>query len=256
MDNNLSIEGSDFGELLTKYSHFFGEIRKRLIFTLCFFVAGSSIGFLFYGKIILFIVDIFSLRGINIVSTSPFQFLNLSVSCGIATGIIFVFPLLLYQALAFLKPALKSHEFKAVLWLLPFSIMLFLGGFGFGVYIMKWQIQVFLSQSVELGIGNVLDIGSLMSMVLLISSLMGLAFQSPILLLLLMKIGVVSRETLAKWRMWVYVGAVIFVVILPVDSIVADILLTLPLLGLFELTLIIDRFFGRPKSSKVAGSSE
>ena len=205
------------------------------------------IGFIFYEKIIKFLIDLLSLKGINIVFTSPFQFINLSISCGVATGLIAVFPLFVAQVLSFLKPALREKEYKMVVRFLPFSIFLFLIGFTFGALIMKWQIDIFLARSVSLGIGNVLDISRLLSTVLLTSALLGVGFQFPIVLLLLMRMGIIDRQQLSKKRPWIYLGSFIFALFLPPDSILADILLSLPLIILFEFTLILNRLFQRKK---------
>jgi sec-independent protein translocase protein TatC len=134
-----------------------------------------------------------------------------------------------------------------VLELLPFSIILFILGFVFGFMIMKWQIEIFLANSISLGIGNILDISRLISSVLIVSAFMGIAFQFPIILLLLMRIGIVTNKQIAAQRLWVYLGSFIFAVLLPPDSILADILLTFPLIILFEGTLLLNRALGRRK---------
>ena len=247
MENIKSSETSEINELISKYSPFILEIRKRVIFTLFVFVLGMIVGFIYHEKIIKFVIDIFSLQGVNIVFTSPFQFINLAISSGIATGLVLVFPLLIYQIFSFLKPALKNTEFNMIVRLLPFSIGLFLAGFSFGIYIMKWQIQLFLAKSISLGIGNILDISRLMSTVLLVSVFMGIAFQFPIILLLLLRLGIINNSQLANQRPWVYLGSIIFTILLPLDSILADAILVLPLVILFELTLILNRIFERKK---------
>lgn len=182
-----------------------------------------------------------SLDGINIVFTSPFQFINLAISCGVATGIIVAFPLLIYEILSFLKPALKSKEYKTITRYIPLSLLLFLIGFVFGVVIMKWQIDIFLARSITMNIGNILDISKLLSVVLLTSALMGLGFQFPIILLILMRLGILKREGLARTRKWVYLASFIFALLLPPDSILADVLLSLPLIILYEFTILIGR---------------
>jgi len=235
------LESPEIKSAIDKYSPFFIEAKKRLVFTLCVFAAATVAGFFLYEKIIKFLIDILSLKGINIVFTSPFQFINLAISCGIATGLIVSFPLLVIQILSFLKPALKEKEYKMVVRLLPFSLLLFLTGLTMGFLIMKWQIQIFLDRSLALGIGNVLDISRLLSTVLLTSTLLGIGFEFPILLLLLMRLGVVKRKQLHKMRPWIYLGSFFFAIILPLDSILADILLALPLIVLFEVTLILSR---------------
>ena len=247
-DIEQSANPSQFAVIVERYSPYFKEARKRLIITLVAFVGATLFGFIFYEKIIRFLVSALSLQGINIVFTSPFQFINLAISCGLVTGLVIVFPILIIQIMYFLKPALKIKEFKLLVRFLPFSIILFLIGFAFGAVIMKWQIEIFLARSVALGIGNILDISGLLSTVFLTSALMGVGFQFPIILLVLMRMGIVKQHQLGKQRKWVYLGSFIFAILLPPDSVLADIILTLPLAILFELTLIINSALGKKRS--------
>lgn len=221
------------------------EVKKRLFFTVSVFFIGMIGGFVFYEKIILFIINLLDLRGINIVFTSPFQFLNLAFSCGLVSGLVLAFPLIISQILSFLRPALKENEYKTVLYMVPFGIILFLIGFSFGAFIMKWQIQIFLGRSTTLGIGNILDISKLLSVVLITSAIMGVGFQSPIVLLTLMRMKILKEAQVAKQRLWVYLGAFIFALLLPIDSVIADLILTLPLVLLFEVTLILHKIMSR-----------
>lgn len=241
MDNIKPVASSDLAKIFSKYSPFVKEVRKRIFFTLSVFALATVLGFAFYENIIRFLIRALSLEGINIVFTSPFQFINLAISCGVVTGIIAVLPVFIIQILYFLKPALKRKEFKTVTRLLPFSIILFLIGFAFGALIMKWQIEIFLARSVSLGIGNILDISGLLSTVFLTSALMGVGFQFPIFLLLFMRIGIIEPNQLNKYRRWIYLGSFVFALLLPPDSILADVILSLPLIILFEFTLILNR---------------
>lgn len=241
------MESPEVKALINKYSPFFKEVRKRIVFTLLVFAVATFVGFFFYEQIIKFLIDLMSLKGVNIVFTSPFQFINLAISCGVATGLVLSLPLIVIQVLAFLKPALRAREYKMVTRLLPFSFLLFIIGFAFGAFIMKWQIGIFLEKSISLGIGNMLDISNLLTTVLLTSALMGIGFQFPIVLLLLLRLGVIKHEQISRKRLWVYLGSFIFAMFLPADSLLADVLLALPLIFLFEVTLLLDRVMGRKK---------
>lgn len=247
MDKITTLESPELDELIKKYSPFFAEIRKRIFVTVLVFSFSTLLGFIFYEKIIKFLIDILKLQGINIVFTSPFQFINLAISCGVFTGVVIVFPLVIYQLMSFLKPALKPREYKMVAGFLPFSIILFLLGFISGFVVMKWQIQMFLSTSVSLGIGNILDITRLLSTVLLTAILLGLGFQFPIILFCLLRLGVIRSEQLTRQRMWVYLGSFLFSILLPADSILADIIITIPLILMFELTIFLHRIFEKKK---------
>lgn len=241
MQSIIPSNTSELEALVEKYSPFFKEVKKRIISTFLVFLISTLAGIVFYEDIIKFLIDVLELEGINLVFTSPFQFINLAISCGIAVGLIMVSPLLITQILYFVKPALNRKEFKKIVGLLPLSIFLFVAGFLFGAFIMKWQIQIFASKSISLNIGNVLDISHLLSTILLTSAFMGLGFQFPIILLLLMFTGVLSHQHLSKLRLWIYLGSFIFAILLPADTILADILLAMPFIILFEFTLFYRR---------------
>ncbi len=239
--NIQPVNSSELAKIKEKLSPFIKEIRKRIIFTVSVFVVATVFGFIFYEKIIKFLLNLLPLEGINIVFTSPFQFINLAISCGIATGLVVTLPFLVIQILSFLKPALKRKEFRKITKYLPFSVFLFLIGFVFGAVIMRWQIELFQAKAVELGIGSMLDISKLLSTFLLVSALMGIGFQFPILLISLVRLNLVSRHDLSQKRKWIYLGSFFFAILLPLDSILADIILALPLIVLFELTLLLSR---------------
>lgn len=234
-------------ELLQRFSPFIGEIKRRFIRTLVIFVISLLFGFIFYEFLIKLVIQLLSLDTINIVFTSPFQFINLAISCGIATGVVVVFPLLIHQVISFIKPALKPKEFKIIMRFLPTSITLFLVGFMFGIVVMKWHIQLFLTRSTSLGIGNVLDISQLISTVLIISSFMGLIFQFPIVILLLNKLGIVHYHQLKSKRKFVYATALLLVIFLPLTSILSDIILAVPIIVLYEITLLISKYYEKRK---------
>lgn len=229
-------------EPLTRYMPFMLELRKRLLFVVSIFVASGILGFIFYQKVINLSLKIFALEGVNIVFTSPFQFLNLAVTSGLLISTLVIFPLIILQVLSFLKPALNNKEYRTITSLLPLSILLFTAGFGFGVVIMRYVIRLFYQKSVELQIGNFLDISTLLSQILLTSVLMGLAFQFPIVLTILIKLKVLRYRTIEKQRLWAYTASLIFATLLPPTDLLSLFFLFLPLALLFELTLLLNRW--------------
>ncbi len=226
---------------INKYFPLLAEVRRRLLFILSVFILFGVIGFFYYEKIITFIISLLDLRGVNVVFTDQFQFLNLAISSSLTISLIVSIPLLIYQLLVFLRPALREKEYKSVMKLLPLSIILFLGGFLFGFTMMKWVIVIFYSKSIELNIGNMLDISKLLSQVLVTSALMGLAFQFPIIMSLLMDFKIVSHKVFSNQRPFAYVIAIIFAALMPPTDILSMTLLALPLVVLFELTLLLNR---------------
>lgn len=228
--------------VVIKYSPFFSEIRKRLIFTVSIFIICAAVGFMYYENIIRFVLSIFDLQGLNIVFTSPFQFFSLAVDSALLVGIIVVLPIVIFQILSFVKPALRRSEYKAVLFLLPVAMLLFMSGFIFGVLIMKYVVIIFFQKSVELNIGNFLDISKLLSQILVTATLMGTAFEFPIILTVLIRLKVIKLRAVAQKRLLVYVLSLIFAALLPPTDLLSMVLLFLPLALLFELTLLLNRY--------------
>ncbi len=231
-----------FEQTFTKYAPFLTEIRKRLLFTLSIFLITLTIGFIYSDAIIRTLFKMFHIHGVNIVFTSPFQFINLSVSVAFLVGVVIVFPLLLFQIISFLKPALSSHEYKAVLCLLPISILLFLIGAGFGLIVMRYVVMTFYEQSIKLNIGNFLDISHLLSQILTIAILLGLAFQFPILLTVLLRLKFIKHRSLVKKRLWVYALSAMFAALLPPADLPSTIFYFLPLVLLFEFTMLLNKW--------------
>lgn len=242
-------ESTDLNDLISKYSPFFNEIKKRFIVTLVVFVLALLTGFIFYEKIIRLIISLLQLEGVNIVFTSPFQFLSLAMTSAMLVAIVIVFPLIIFQIMSFLAPALKKQEFKIILAFIPFSILLFVCGFSFGLIIMRYIMVIFYQKSLELNIGNFLDISNLLSQVLITSTLMGLAFQFPILLTILIRFEIISYKFLENYRLWAYIGSLIFASLLPPTDLLSLFLLCLPLIILFELTIIINKYVFRIRRS-------
>lgn len=231
----------------SKYLPYLTEIRRRLLFLTSIFAIAAAVGFIFYDRILRFVLGIFQIDGINIVFTSPFQYFGLAFNASFLLGIVIIFPLIILQVLLFLKPALRPKEFRSLLALLPLSIILFMVGFSYGLLIMKYTVQIFYQQTSTLGVGNNLDIGNFLSQAITTSTLIGIGFQFPIVIACLLRFKVIPHSVLAKKRVLIYLLGLVVVILLPINDLFIDALLLLPLVLMFELTLILNKiiFKGR-----------
>lgn len=226
-----------------KYFPLLVEIRNRLVMVMLLFALGSLLGFIFYEHIITFILGFFSFQGVNIVFTTPFQFFTLALNCGLVVGVIIIIPILIYETLRFLQPALKAHEYRLVVSILPLGLVLFTAGFVYGIVMMKYLVQLFYQSSVRLQIGNILDVESFLSKTLITGILMGIAFLFPVVITILMQLKLVRHRTFSSQRRIAYLIGIIFVIFLPPPDLASDVILFFPLVVLFELTLILNRVF-------------
>ena len=211
-DDLLSI---NFQDSFNKYFPYLMEIRKRLMFIAAIFVVSGSVGFFYYEKIISTILRALNFTGVNVVFTSPFQFFTLAINSGILAGLLVAFPLILYQIITFIKPALTKKECKTIVSLIPITILLFVVGFFYGVAIMKYVVALFYQKSIELSIGNLLDINMLLSKIIMTGLLMGISFQFPLAMTILMRLKVVKYKDFIKQRLIAYAVALIFAALLP-----------------------------------------
>lgn len=223
----------------TNYSKYFSEIRRKLIKLLIAFSVGFTFGFIYFRPILEFFFKVFKLEQLSIVVTSPFQVFNLAVNTGIILGILTAFPFFILNFYAFIKPALKEKEKKAFFPLLFSSLTLFIFGFSFGLVLMRWVVfglsQVFLGSQ----IGNFWDVGVFFSQIILTSVFLGLIFQFPILLFILVKLGLIELSNLEKKRYYIIAGSFVFVALLPPTDAFSLILMVTPLIIMFELTILI-----------------
>ena len=226
---------------INRYFPYLMEIRKRLLFLASLFLVAAGIGFVYYERIVTLILSFLNLEGVNVVFTSPFQFFTLAVNSGMFVGLIAIFPFVVYQVVSFLKPALSPKELRSVSLPLPLSILLLAVGFAYGVTVMKYVVAIFYQKSLELHIGNILDVELLLSKIVLTGILMGLAFQFPVIMSVLLHLKLVTYKTIAAHRPLAYAATLLFVMLLPPTDIMSDVLLVLPLVLLFEITLLLNR---------------
>lgn len=161
----------------------------------------------------------------------------------IIAGIIVAFPFIIWQLWLFVKPALKEKELKYAQGLVFYISLLFTTGVLFGYYVIVPLTVNFLSTYVlSADIQNLITIGSYISTVTVLSLSMGLVFELPILVYFLTKLGILTPQFLSKNRKFAIV--ILFIVagfITPSTDMFSQALVALPLLVLYEISIIISK---------------
>lgn len=217
------------------------DLRGRIyssavIFSLIFFV-----GFFLSASILKHFVAFFNIKDVVIATTSPFQFASLAVDIGFFCALICTLPLFMYHLFAFVLPALSSKERRKLLLSIPVSIFLFVFGFLYGFMIIYYSFALLAKINQNLGIQNIWDIGSFLSQLFLTSSLLGLVFQFPIVLSVFVKLGMLSVEFLRQKRKVAVLCIFVLVSLLPPTDGISLIAMGLPLILLYEATILINR---------------
>ena len=240
-DLDKATETPTVDDAVKKYLPYLQEIQKKLMILLGTILISGLAGFFYYQKILTFFLKLFNLKGITIVLSSPYQFLDLAINTGIATGIVIAFPLLLYYLLGFLKPALAPKEFRLISRLVPLSLVLFIIGFGFGAWVMQFVINIYSQTALDFNVSNIWDISRFFSQTIIMGVCLGLVFELPIVVTLLIKLKVVKKEVIAKNRRFIYAGILVLAAILPPNDVISLAILTIVPLFLFELALLLNK---------------
>lgn len=156
-------------------------------------------------------------------------------------AIFLTIPVILYHVWKFVAPALYKHE-KRLLWpLLLISTALFYAGVTFAYFIILPVLFGFIAHTVPLGVQLSPDMTEYLDFTLKLFFIFGTIFEIPVVTVLLIWSGVVSRAQLLKVRPYVIVGAFVAAMLLGPPDVLSQILLALPIWLLFEVGLLISR---------------
>lgn len=152
------------------------------------------------------------------------------------------FPYTIWQLWLFLKPALYDTETKNLKSFTGFTTLLFLSGISFGYFmIVPITINFLGSYTVSEEVTNQIALMSYVSTVTLITLVMGLVFQLPLVVFFLTKIGIVSPEFLRKNRKLIIVIIVIVAAIITPPDAFSQILVAIPLYVLYEISITVSK---------------
>ncbi len=186
-----------------------------------------------------------------LVSLAPLETITIYFMICMVAGLVLTSPFVFYQAWAFVAAGLYRHERHYVKKFLPFSLGLFLSGVFlcfFGV--LPYTLMFLLQFNVWLGIEPTMRITDWMSFATILPVVFGVAFQTPLVMLFLERIGILTSDDFRKKRKIAILVIVAAAAILtPGPDVFSQLALAIPMIGLYELgLLLIDS--NKPKRKK------
>lgn len=161
-------------------------------------------------------------------------------------------PIILYHFWGFIAPGLYKHERRMIFPLLFGSVLLFYSGVLFAYFIFFPMVFGFFVKIAPQGVAVMTDISSYLDFVLSMFFAFGVAFQVPIVTIVLVWVGVVTPEVLAQKRRYIIVGAFLVAMILTPPDVFSQTFLALPICVLFEVGLLLSRFVVRQQQAREA----
>ena len=163
-------------------------------------------------------------------------------------------PYVLYQAWAFIAPGLYQHEKRLAMPVIVSSVAMFFGGMAYCYFVVFGFIFRYIAEFAPDNVNVSPDIEQYFDFVLRMFIAFGLAFEVPIVVILLVRLGVVSVERLRKLRAYIIVGAFVVAAIVTPPDAMSMLLLAVPLCLLFELGVLLASVIGGRTPDEPSGA--
>jgi sec-independent protein translocase protein TatC len=229
------------------------ELRKRLILS---FIA-IGIGFFVCYALKEYLFNILSSPLINpkvmpsggsLIFTSVSEAFFTYMKVAFIAGLMLTSPFILYQIWAFVAPGLYQKEKRYVVPFVLGGSLFFIMGILFGYFIAMPTIFKFLLGYATDFIKPMPSMKEYLSFSIKFLLVFGLVFEFPVVLVLLAKIGVIDAKMLARQRKYAILLIFIFAAVMTPPDIISQVIMALPLIGLYELSILLSKLFGKKSS--------
>jgi len=246
------------------------ELRQRLLIAVVALAIAFFGCFAFAKQIFLFLVEPFKTalevvhgheaakKGVELVNTHAFGFFFVQLRVALFAAIVISFPVIAYQAYAFIAPGLYKRERTAVAPFLLAAPIMFLSGAAFVFFIaMPFALEFALKQEVNEGgviIRYLPKVDEYLALVTTLTLAFGFVFQVPVVLSLLARIGIVTAGLLRRGRRYAIVGIAAFAALVTPPDPISMMIMAIPVYGLYEISIWLVLFIekGRLKSEAKA----
>jgi sec-independent protein translocase protein TatC len=241
------LKPAKFDDRLTLVEHL-DELRTRIVVSAIVLVI--AIGFAFWQNSLLLDIAQKPLPNDHdtLLTLSPSEPFFTTLKLAIYAGILISLPVLLYQVYAFVLPAFSPHERKVVLPLLLMVPFLFVAGVVFAYYVIMPAALNFLLGFNDDDFNIQVRASEYYGFFALTEISVGLLFQVPVGILAVTRLGIITPRQLSRNRRYAILVIAVIAMLLPGTDPVTMLLCMLPLYLLFELSIVLARVFGTPRS--------
>lgn len=188
--------------------------------------------------------------GSKMIATGVIAPFFIPLKIGMLAAFLVALPVILYQVWAFVAPGLYKHEKRFVIPLIFSSTLLFFVGMAFCYFFVFKMVFTFIAQLAPASINVAPDIENYFSFVLGMFIAFGVAFETPVVVVVLVATGLVSLQTLREIRRYVIVGAFVVAAVVTPPDVASQLALAIPLCILYELGIIAAQLFVKPAAKE------
>jgi sec-independent protein translocase protein TatC len=194
--------------------------------------------------------------GSKMIATGVIAPFFIPLKIAMMSAFLMALPVILYQVWAFVAPGLYKHEKRLVLPLIVSSTLLFFVGMAFCYFFVFKMVFSFIAQLAPSSITVAPDIENYFNFVLGMFLAFGVAFETPVVVVVLVATGLVTIETLKEVRRYVIVGAFVVAAVVTPPDVASQLALAIPLCILYEIGIIASRFVKPMKPDEDKANAE
>ncbi|MFZ5640204.1 MAG: twin-arginine translocase subunit TatC [Bacillota bacterium] len=219
------------------------ELRKVLLISIGSLIPASAVGWFFRERLLAILVEPVKALDQKLIYLAMTEAFMAELKIAIIAGFIIASPVIFWQVWGFILPALRTHEKRYLMLVVPLSIILFAGGVIFGYStVFKYGIKFFLGFATE-GLTPMLSLSRYLSFTFWFLLPFGLMFELPLLIFFMAKLGIVSYPFLARNRKFALLMVfVISAVATPTTDLISLSAMAIPMYILYEISIWIVRF--------------
>ena len=226
------------------------ELRKRLIYAIGGFLLVFFVTFYFAKPIFSFLIQPALADGYKVIVLDIFEFFFVTVKLSAFVALIVGFPLIAVQIWLFVAPGLYRHERRAFVPFLVATPFMFYAGCALMYYVvLPYVINFMLTQYAPPDIEKTLRSSDYLERILQLVFAFGFAFEVPVLLTLLVKVGIATTEGLRAKRRYAIVIAFVVAAVLTPPDVVSQVALAVPLIAFYEISILIGRFIEKKREA-------
>jgi sec-independent protein translocase protein TatC len=223
-----------------------GELRKRIFWVAIVLVLAMIGGFFAAKSILIYFKKAAPIANVEWHAFSPWDALRMYMQLSFILALIVTVPVILYHLWAFVKPGLRVEEQKATLRYIPYTALLFLIGLAFAYFVvfpMTFKFTSSLTKS--LGLVETYGITQYFTYMFNILLPISILFELPAVVMFLTRLRLLNPIRLRKMRRYAYLFLVILSSIVTPPDAISAIIVAIPLIILYEISVILSRIVYR-----------
>ena len=243
----MHLKGNPMTEERAPITFHLEELRRRLIVCLAAWLLGSIISYIYAEDII----AVLSAPAGKLYFLNPAEVFFSYLEVAAFTGFLGTLPIHCYEFWCFLRPALRGGEVPTALWFIPSALLLFYGGSAFAFFwVLPAAIQFFMGFA-TVSLQPMFSLSAYLSFFIAFLLPFALGFELPLVLLVLSRLGLVTAAMLkAKRRVFILLAFIFAGVVSPTTDMFTQTCIAIPMIVLYEGTIIVIRMTERKSSGK------